>query len=307
MAQSNCVQSLKPKIGKVGRGGKSSDLKVVPPAGFSVPSQKSVLDYFHGNSVVQKMYAERVFSMMKEFIDGRIKLYPAHLNTNSDIVDFIFNNRGCKVNDTDTLAEDFLGLSIQPTPFQAKRKREKEEIAAAVVKVRALPVKKTVLPKPEAKSKKSVAVKTAKAEPVIGKFNIAGRSRKRLGFPIVSVPNFLTFFSAPRVAVFSSKGGLHDSSCQICYEVGFYTALDSAGVRRKLDLGQKAWVSILHDLVDSEGLIPAGEGARLLAVRRVMDKPEDMAVAEPVEEDLHVGEVVGHENWANSEPEEGRS
>jgi len=300
MAQSKATKLVLEK------GGKSISFvkpKVDPPAGFSVPSQKSVMDYFHQNSVVQKMYAERVISVMKEYVDGRTKLYPVHLNTCSDIVDFIFNNRRCKVNDTDTLAEDFLGLSLQPTPLQSKRKREKEDIANVATKVKALPVKKTVKTPAEPVVRKAKPEKVAKAEPVVGKFNISGRPRKSLAFAIVSIPNFLTFFPNSRVAVFSSKGGLHDSSCGICYEVGFYTAVDSAGVRRKLDLGQKAWVSTLHDLVDHEGLIPAGEGGRLLAVQRLVEKSVDMAVADKVEVVLPTESVSDRVLWCDTQPE----
>jgi len=297
MAQS---KATKPVLEKGGKSISFVKPKVDPPAGFSVPSQKSVMDYFHQNSVVQKMYAERVISVTKEFIEGRTKLYPVHLNTCVDIVDFIFNNRRCKVNDTDTLAEDFLGLSLQPTPLQAKRKREKEEVANVAVKVKALPVKKTVKPSAVAVVKKTKPEKVAKAEPVVGKFNISARPRKPLAFPLVSIPNFLLFFPNPPVAVFSSKGGLHDGSCKICYEIGFYTAVDSAGVRRKLDLGQKAWVSTLHDLVDQEGLIPAGEGGRLLAVQRVVEQPCEMAVASKAEGVLPAEPADGQVPWGDS-------
>jgi len=299
MAQNKCTNL---KVGKDGKSSSTANKPTVPSAGFSIPSQKSVLDYFHATPSVQKMYAERVLSEMREFIAGRTKLYPSHLNTSSHIADFIFNNRSCKINSTDTLAEDFLGLCIRPTPLQSKRKRDKEEMAEVASKVKALPAKK-VEPKAVATGVKSKPVKVAPAEPVIGKFNIGGRPRKQLGFPLVSIPNFLTFFPNPRVAVFSSKGGLHDSSCKICYEVGFYTAVDSTGVRRKLDLGQKAWVSTLHDLVDHEGFIPEGDRDRLLAVQRSVDKPVEMAVAEKAGIVSIAGSEDGCSDWTMPVPE----
>lgn len=287
-------------------GGMSTALlvkpKVDPPTGFSVPSQKLVLDYFYSKPEVQKMYAERVSSMMNDFVVGRVKTYPANLNSSMDIVDFIFNNRCCKVNQADTLAEDFLGMSISPTPLQAKRKREREEVAKAPTKVKVLPAKKAVKPV-QTQEKKSKPVR-AKAESSVGKFNITGRDRKMLSFPLMSIPNFLTFFPNPRVNMFSSKGGLHDITCKICYEIGFYTAVDSAGVRRKLDLGQKAWIATLHDLVDQEGLIPKGAGEALLAVQRHVEKPVDMVAVDASVTELPQVSSEDRIVWADTQSEE---
>jgi len=260
----------------VGSAGNVAPVKPkAPAAGFSTPSVKIVLDYFHSRPEIQVMYAERCMTVFRDFCEKKIRLYPAHLNTNSDIVDFIYSIRDRKVTNGDSLAEDFLAMSICPTPAEAvlKRKREKKETADVLKSVKVPPVKREALPERVVPVKE---VSRAPKRPAVvagsGKWSLVNRERKQLAFDLTTLPNWMAFFPNPRVAIYSSKGGLHDVSCGICAEVGYYNAVDAAGVHRRMNLGQRAWIATLHDLMGPEGLILKGRSDELLAVRSYVDQ-----------------------------------
>jgi len=255
---------------KVSVGNLKDDTSTITLPRFTIPSQKSVLDFFYSNDVIMKMYAEHVISTMTAYSKGVIKTFPAHLNTASDICDFVFKNRRVRVDDYDTLAEKFLSLAIAPTPTEAKRKRGDDE------KSRVVKQKK----KQDANSAGAAkqVVKAPPAEDTPGKFNIKIRPRKKLSFALQAIPNFLTFFPSAKASTFSSKGGLHDVTCGICKEIGFYTSKDSEGKLRGLDLGQKAWVAVLHDIVQHDGHVAKEESYRILELTRVkVEAPKEVA------------------------------
>jgi len=229
---------------------------------FTTPSQKHVLDFFYQNEVVKRMYAEHVIAMMTEWMKGTIKTYPAHLNTANDICDFVFKNRQVKVNSIDTLADSFLSLAIAPTPLEAKRKRE-DDIVSGDAKL-----SKKKQSSSKAVAKKIVATPATAEDPQPGQFNIKIRPKRKIAFSVTSVPTFLSFFPSAKVATFSSKGGLHDITCGICKEIGFYTSKDPEGKVRSLDLGQKAWIATMHDIVDSSGHVIDGLSHKLLELTR---------------------------------------
>lgn len=263
-----------PQKSKASKLGSKITSSTVDLPRFTTPSQKHVLDFFYQNEVVKRMYAEHVIAMMTEWMKGTIKTYPAHLNTASDICDFVFKHRQVKVNSADTLADCFLSLAIMPTPLEAKRKRENNDAGSGDVKLSKKQAAKAV-------AKKIEATPTPAGAQQPGQFNIKIRPKRRIEFSVTSVPTFLSFFPSAKVATFSSKGGLHDITCGICKEIGFFTSKDPEGKVRSLDLGQKAWIAVLHDIVDSTGHVVDGMSHKLLELTREKIVPSPSVQTEP--------------------------
>jgi len=290
---------------------KLSEKVVLPkePPRFALPSRKQAMDFFYSTPRLQLLYAERVKAGFEEFTSGRSKTYPVHLNTHADIAEFIFNQRSVKIDSVSSVAEKFLDLCIHgPTQKNEKRKRKDDE-SRALEKVLVTKAKQVAKPVPKQKATAQVQVpsraETLSEEAVavrVGKYNIHGRPRKPLvRYDVLSAPNFLSFFPNPRVAVFSSIGGLHDVTCAICAEVGHYNAPKRDGVVRKLDLGQKAWVAVLHDITDDGGYVPGGDVSALLAVRRRKEDLEmNLAEGASVSTELEATTVGSVSDWGSS-------
>jgi len=282
---------------------------------FTLPSRKQAMDFFFATPRLQILYAERAKAGFEEYIKGKTKTYPVHLNTHADIAEFIYNQRSVKIDSVSSVAEKFLDLCIHGSaPKQEKRKREEIEIKRGFEEMQLSKVKRVAKPVPKVKATpkvpevpQQVKVKEEPKPVVVGKYNIQSREKKPfLRYDVLSAPNFLAFFPNPRVAIFSSKGGLHDVSCALCKEVGHYTSKDSAGVHRKLDQGQKAWIAVLHDLTDREGFIPDGDVSALLAVKRMKDEPraEETGSGGVAAEDLSPTIKEGGPAWSDLMSEE---
>jgi len=282
---------------------------------FALPSRKQAIDFFFSEPRLQILYAERARIGFQDFENGKIRTYPVHLNTHADIAEFIFNQRSVKVDTVNSVAEKFLSMCIHGSNSQSdKRKREEVEILKDFEKMKRIKPKRVAKVATEVSSKpkskvppvKVVKEKISVAPVAVGKYNIRGRDCKlQLSYDVLSAPNFLSFFPHPRVSIFSSNGGLHDASCQICVQIGHYNSVKSDGVARKLDLGQRAWVATLHDITDSEGFIPAGMASALLEVKRTksettMEVVADMGVPIVSECTLDRDESSG---WGDSKAE----
>lgn len=283
---------------------------------FALPSRKQAIDFFFSEPRLQILYAERARIGFQDFENGKSRTYPVHLNTHADIAEFIFNQRSVKVDTVNSVAEKFLSMCIHGSNSQSdKRKREEAEILRDFEKMKRIKPKQVakVAPKASAKPKDKVSPavgvkeKVSDIPVVVGKYNIRGRDRKmQLSYDVLSAPNFLSFFPHPRVSIFSSNGGLHDASCQICVQIGHYNSAKSDGVARKLDLGQRAWVATLHDITDAEGYIPAGMVSALLEVKRTksettMEVVADMGTPIVSERTLARDDPSG---WGDSKSEE---
>jgi hypothetical protein len=204
--------------------------------GVSMPSLKLVMDFFHATPDLQKLYAKHVVAMMQAYLSGTITQYPAQLNTNGDIADFVIKNRTIQVNAGESLAEAFLTMHISASP---KRKNKGEDRPKPDVKVPKVSPK--VSSKPEKQVKQAASTRTPLRE----------RAKRELSVPLHAIPTALKFFASSRQSVFSSNGGLHDVSCQLCSEIGFYNVLRTG--RRGLSLRQKRWTEVLHEVLLPDG------------------------------------------------------
>lgn len=303
------AKSMIPKTSKGKQGLPDQVLTPKEPPRFALPSRKQAMDFFYSNPRLQLLYAERVKTGFEDLLSGKSKTYPVHLNTHADIAEFIFNQRSVKIDSVHSVAEKFLDLCIHgPSQKTEKRKRQEDE-SRALEKVQVTKAKQVAKPAPKQKatakepvppratqlSEEAVAVR-------VGKYNIHGRPRKMcIRYDVLGAPNFLSFFPTSRTAVFSSIGGLHDVTCAICAEIGHYNAPQVNGAVRKLDLGQKAWVAVLHDITDAEGYIPGGDVSALLAVRRHKeDTVMDSEVSAVRSTELKDTVDVGVSDWGTS-------
>lgn len=205
------------------------------PSGVMVQDLKSVMSFFNSTPFLQKLYAEHVTSRLALFIGGTTTEYPHDLNTPRDIADFVLKNRNVKIGEADeSLADAFLMMHIAAASPKRKKGRE--------------------LQPEEEKNKKTKVVKpTTGSGPHESKNVILKELPKieTLSMPLSAVPLFLDFFPHPKAEIFSSNGGLHDVTCALCREIGFYNVVD--GKKRGLLLHQKRWATALHQEIGSDG------------------------------------------------------
>jgi hypothetical protein len=225
-----------------------------------------VMRFFKGQKSLQKMYAEHVSRELSMFISGQVTTYPYQLNTPQHIVDFVFSSRSVPLDDT-SVSELFMSmLVISEGGEDSKPKRKRSDDSEKPKEGLKGKEPKVAKVKQVAKTKAESAAAAFAPKP--GSNSISARACKPLAFALSEIPNFVQFFSNPRAATFSSRGGLHTTECGICKEVGFYTAINGRENDRKIDLGQRRWIAVLHDIVKDTGYIPKDEFNRLLEVQR---------------------------------------
>jgi hypothetical protein len=219
------IENVKPKVPPQ-TGAKAMTVPV-----SVIPSMTDVVGFFYSVPEIQVSYAQQSAAKLLAFAKNPKLPYPKEINTPSDIADFCLKNRHVKIDSIgDSLAGAFMSLVIN----DAKRKKKSE---------------KPVTESPD-KKKQVVKKDEQKATPIAAK-TLRDMDKKAMEIPLLSIPGAVKFFSQPRASVFSSVGGLHDTSCGVCLEVGFYNI--KAGERRGLTLAQKRWAEALHQTINPDG------------------------------------------------------
>jgi len=104
---------------------------------------------------------------------------------------------------------------------------------------------------------------------------------------VEGLPTFRTVFKQPKVDSFSTSGGLHQTGCGICGQIGFYNIDDNGA--RGLNDHQGRWVIALHQSVNLDGLTFSDRGLLYTLCVNTFNPVLDAFYLEPDSED----EVVG--------------
>jgi len=211
--------------------------------GTAIPDLKTMMNFFHATPKLQILYAQHMKSTLDMFIGGTITSYPHDLNTPRDIIDFVSKHRDFKIGAAESsLAIAFFDMHIQAA--QTGKRRNEEDHQAGVKTVKAAEV-----PKPSPRKIKDTPV-PKQGSSGFQYPELRTMPKRKCELAMASIPTSLEYFPAPKASVFSSSGGLHDSSCDLCYTVGFYNI---HGKKRSLSLIQKRWVQTLHAEISDDG------------------------------------------------------
>jgi hypothetical protein len=223
-----------PKIVEYKAGAKS-------PTPDSLQSMKSVLDFFHQTPELRRSYAVECANRFLAYSSGVIAEYPKEINSPGDIADFCLKSKAMPIGNAGmSVAEAFFTMHIGKVVKTAKKAKDK---------------KKADQPPSETMDQISATIEAVVADTGAASTKVALRETpiRRLHATLKDLPHAGAFFSKPRAAAFSSNGGLHDISCDICREIGFYNILEGSSGKRGLAFHQKQYVWALHEQVNDEG------------------------------------------------------
>lgn len=227
-----------------------------------LPSLKLVMDFFNATPALQKLYAERVSATMANFMSGVQTEYPHQLNTPGDIADFVIKHRSYRVNEqADSLSDAFLLMHLTETKGKRKNKEERPQSEKKMQKDQPKPIQ-------------SDSTGKAKSSTPTNRVGLLATLPKRpLTVGLSAIPTALSYFPSSRASAFSSAGGLHDVSCEMCREIGFYNVLPNG--KRGLALQQKRWAEVLHQVMTDGKTVVGVEKLEACAAYR--PKPKEVA------------------------------
>jgi len=211
------------------------------PTPDSLQSMKSVLDFFHQTPELRRTYAVECANRFLAYSSGVIAEYPKEINSPADIADFCLKSKAMPIGSAGmSVAEAFFTMHIGKVVKTAKKVKDK---------------KKADQPTSDNMDQVSATIEAVVAEAGAAQTKVTLRDSpiRRLHATLKDLPHSLAFFPKPRVAAFSSNGGLHDISCDICREIGFYNILEGPSGKRGLAFHQKQYVWALHEQVNDEG------------------------------------------------------
>jgi hypothetical protein len=172
---------------------------------------------------LQRLYAEHCSRVLGDFAVNGMTVFPAYLGTASDIGRFCYVHRRDMV-DGVLLSDLFMAEIFGYDSTKLLRGEGPQTEVTNRMRDRAF----------ETQSESCSAV------PVI-------LPRRPLSVPLMQIPTAGVVFNRPRQDRYFDTVGLHDASCGICAEIGFYNVLPSG--ERGITPQQRRWVYTLHRLL----------------------------------------------------------